>query len=190
MASKGQFVEGTDGNDYLHRQTVATHYQISALNKTRLKFCLVMHFLMFTLMMSKLMDDILDRFDIFVLQLQELYIPKPRLWEWIWSASVVFILIARKAIRKNNRTSMKFYVVATTLLALLPVLYSLGYYFNDVWEFIDSRDVTKVTEVWQGYPVGVLWYFFLLVSLQIHIFELYFAIKLIRAWSLKRSKKE
>ncbi|RWS11575.1 retinoblastoma-binding protein 5-like protein [Dinothrombium tinctorium] len=96
----------------------------------------------------------------------ELYIPKPQLWEWWWCSSVLFSFIALKAIKKNNVSSMKTYAIATLSSAFLPLFYALGHYFNDVWVFWESRDIKKVSEVWQGYPVGVLWYFFLLVALQ------------------------
>jgi len=192
MASRGPsaVAAGTDGTDFQHRQRVATHYQDSALFKSRLKLCIYAHYLLFLVLLVKLFEDILDRLDIFILELEELYIPKPRLWEWIWSASLLFTWTGLKAIRKNNITSIKIYAVMNMLFSLFPVLYSLIYYFGEFWEFWQTRDVEKVTEVWQGYPVALIWYAFLIVALQVHGCQLFCAYRLNRAWTLRRRKQE
>jgi len=163
---------------------------VSALNKTRLKFCIFLHLLLFIAMCCKLAEDILDRLDIFILELEELYIPKPRIWEWMWSSSIIFSLVGLTSIRNNKVSSMKFYVVITFLLAICPCLYAAIYYFNDLWNFIEQRDLSKVSEVWSGYPVALVWYSFLVVAIQIHFFQLFFAIKLIFAWNVRKVTKK
>ncbi|KAH6928153.1 hypothetical protein HPB50_012342 [Hyalomma asiaticum] len=153
MASRGGVhVSGTDGSDFNHRQKVAPHYQISAIYKTRLKTAMLLHFFLFLAMCAKLAEDVLDRLDIFILELEELYIPKPLLWEWVWLASLVFTLPGLTAIRRSRASSMK------------------------------HGHAVKGVELWQGYPVAVLWYAFLTVAFQAHIFSLYFGIRLILAW--------
>ncbi|XP_054164030.1 protein jagunal-like [Oppia nitens] len=190
MSSKGRVVTGTDGSDFGHRQTVAKHYQISALNKSRLKFCIFLHYILFLVLMCKLLDDILDRLDIFILELQELYIPKPRLWEWLWASSVVLSVFGLSSLRTNNLSSIRFYAIMTFVLSLLPVLYAAVYYFNDLWNFIETRDLSKVKEVWNGLPVALIWYTFLVVALQVHLFQLFFSIKLWFAWNVKKVTKK
>lgn len=140
-------------------------------------------------MLIKLLDDILDRLDIFILQLQELYIPKPRLWEWIWAASILSAWTGLKAIRRNNIYSMKVYLTMVSLFSLCPVIFALAYYFNDFWAFVNIHSLTKEMEVWQGYPVALIWYSFLVVALQVHFFQLFFAYTLVKAWTLK-SRRE
>lgn len=51
----------------------------SALNKSRLKICIFFHYLLFFVMLAKLSADILDKLDIFILEIEELRVPKP-LW--------------------------------------------------------------------------------------------------------------
>jgi hypothetical protein len=75
MASRGGHVAGTDGMDFLHRERVANHYQISAKNKSRLRYCIFTHYVLFLVMVVKMVPDILDRLDIFVLEIEELYVP-------------------------------------------------------------------------------------------------------------------
>jgi hypothetical protein len=69
-------VAGTDGSDFSHRQRVAAHYQISSVNKNRLKSCIFFHYVLFFVMLAKLSADILDRLDIFILEIEELHVPK------------------------------------------------------------------------------------------------------------------
>lgn len=48
----------------------------SALNKSRLKHCIFFHYLLFFVMLAKLSADILDKLDIFILEIEELRIPQ------------------------------------------------------------------------------------------------------------------
>ncbi|KAL1414704.1 hypothetical protein MTO96_000823 [Rhipicephalus appendiculatus] len=154
MASRGGVhVSGTDGSDFNHRQKVASHYQISAIYKTRLKTSMLLHFFLFLAMCAKLAEDVLDRLDIFILELEELYIPKPLLWEWVWLASLVFVLPGPDGRTAQSREQHEGH----------------GHAVQNV-------------ELWQGYPVAVLWYAFLTVAFQAHMFSLYFGVRLILAW--------
>jgi len=187
MASRGPTVLGTDGTDFMHRQRVASHYTTSVVNKSRLKFCIYMHYMLFCVMLLKLSQDILDRLDIFILELEELYIPKPRLWEWLWTSSILLTFVGLQAVKRNHLTLLKIYGILTLNLSLSPALYACVYYFRDMYNFIETRDLSKVSEVWQGYPVALIWYAFLVVALQVHSFQLYFAYQLYLAWSSKKT---
>lgn len=46
------------------------------MNKSRLKYCIFFHYLLFFVMLAKLSADILDHLDIFVLEIEELQIPQ------------------------------------------------------------------------------------------------------------------
>ena len=134
------------------------------------------------------MDNILDRLDIFILTLQELYIPKPVLWEFIWTFSFLFAFLAKRSMQKNSPNLMKVYVAMLISFSLIPVLYSFAINFNDVYYLFYAQNVKMVTEKWQGFSVSALWYGFLFVALQIHVAELMFAYQLINAWSKKNKK--
>ncbi|KAF9819617.1 hypothetical protein SFRURICE_005570 [Spodoptera frugiperda] len=72
MASRGGImVTGTNGADFEHREKIAAQYQISALNKSRLKYCMFFHHIMFLVMLAKLSADILDKLDIFILEIED-----------------------------------------------------------------------------------------------------------------------
>lgn len=176
-----------DGTDFIFRQKVAPQYRVSGLYKARLKLCVFFHFLLFIAMCIKLAEDVLDRLDIFILELEELYIPKPLIWEWMWMTSIVFSFPCLTALKRNIATSMTTYALGIFLFGIFPVIGAGVYYFRDMWEYAETRDSSNL-EKWQGYPIAILWYLFLTVCLQLHIFSLYFAIRLIRMWKVKSKK--
>ncbi|KAK7603770.1 hypothetical protein V9T40_003769 [Parthenolecanium corni] len=190
MASKGSgpIPSGTDGNDHVFRQRIAEQYLISAQNKSRLKFCIFYHFLLFCIMMAKLSADILDRFDIFVLEIEELEIPKPLLWEYLWCLSVFVSFFALSAVKKNRIQSIRRYMYLITIFGFGPIIYGAVYYFRDVWTYVSSGSTENIM-LWQGQPYGLLWYAFIALAVQIHLFSLYFSNNLLEAWLARGMKK-
>jgi len=187
MATRGvqQRILGTDGTDFQHRQRVATHYQTSAMNKSRLKYCIFFHYLLFFVMLAKLSADILDRLNIFVLEIEELQVPQPLWWEYIWCISLFLSFLGLSAIRKNRIKTMKQYMIGILLLGVGPVFYAFIYYFKDVYQYLTTGEKENI-EIWQDMPYGVLWYGFILAASQVHGFSLYFAYNLLAAWQTKR----
>ncbi|KAJ8918773.1 hypothetical protein NQ315_015093 [Exocentrus adspersus] len=161
---------GTDGSEHTYRQRVANHYQLSALNKSRLKYCMFFHYLLFLAMFAKLFPDILDKLDIFILEIEELSIPKPLWWEYIWCIGLLSSIFGLDATKKES---------------------SCCYEKLYVWTYLtgDEEDVEEI-HVWQGYPYGMLWYAFILLAMQVHSFSLYFAWKLISVWKMKYGTKK
>ncbi|XP_022187021.2 protein jagunal [Nilaparvata lugens] len=189
MASKGgPIVAGTDGNDYLHRERVAAQYQISAQNKSRLKYCIFFHYLLFFAMLAKLSADILDRLDIFILEIEELQVPKPLWWEYIWCISLLLSFLGLSAVRKNRIKTMKRYMYGIIVFGFGPVLFAAVYYFSEFWQYISEEEPGDIT-LWQDYPVALLWYAFILLAVQVHSFSLFFARNLVVAWTARGSKK-
>ncbi|XP_025073896.1 LOW QUALITY PROTEIN: protein jagunal [Pogonomyrmex barbatus] len=190
MASKVTLSQtlGTDGNDYSHRQKIATHYQISATNKSRLKYCIFFHYLLFFVMLAKLSADILDHLDIFILEIEELQIPQPLWWEYIWCTSLLLSFLGLSALKKTKIKTLQKYMIGIILLGYGPLLYAIVYYFKDVWTYLtvgESEDI----HLWQSLPYGVLWYGFILLASQVHSFSLYFSWNLLVAWKMRGAKK-
>lgn len=180
-------VTGTNGADFEHREKIAAQYQISALNKSRLKYCMFFHHIMFLVMLAKLSADILDKLDIFILEIEELQIPQPLWWEYIWCLSLLLSFLGLSAIKRNNIKYLRRYMYGITALGFGPLLYCVLYYCGDVWRYLtmdaDEDDSSEVDiELWQGYPYGLLWYAFVLLASQIHFFQLYFSYNLLKAW--------
>ncbi|CAG0891393.1 unnamed protein product [Cyprideis torosa] len=182
MASRGgPIAAGTDGSDFLHRQTVASQYKLSARNKSRLKVAAFFHVILIVAMLCKLSADILDRLDIFILEIEELYIPKPLFWEYAWLVSFSVTCLGLSAAQRNRVRPMKMFRIAILVLGLGPILFAMGYYFNDVWAYIRHGERQKI-QIWMGYPYALLWYIFLIAALQLHSLQLYFSGQLLQAW--------
>lgn len=60
-------------------------------------------------MLLKLSQDILDRLDIFILELEELEIPKPMRWEWIWFFSTLLSYFGMTGLRRNKVSNLQLY---------------------------------------------------------------------------------
>ena len=75
-------------------------------------------------LLVKLSPAILDYLDIFVLSLEELNIPKPLLWEWLWFAgSFLIFLIGANAIKSSKVGKMQVFMVTVLLLGVAPIGY-------------------------------------------------------------------
>ncbi|KPJ03444.1 Protein jagunal [Papilio xuthus] len=187
MASRGGvMVTGTNGADFEHREKIAIQYQLSALNKSRLKYCVFFQHVLFIVMVAKLSADILDKLDIFILEIEELQIPPPLWWEYIWCLSLLLSFLALAAIKRNNITNLRRYMYGIVFLGFGPLLYGLVYYCGDVWRYLtkdEDEDTSEMDiELWQGFPYGLLWYAFIFLACQVHFFQLYFCTALLKAW--------
>jgi len=118
----------------------------SLLNKSRLKYCIFFHALLFFIMLAKLMSDILDRLDIFILEIEELEIPQPLWWEYIWFASILTSFIGLSAARANKIRDMQKYMLAIVVFGFLPLLYCFIYYFGDVLEYLTTEKGADLQE--------------------------------------------
>lgn len=128
-------------------------FHCSALNKSRLKYCIFFHFLLFFAMLAKLSADILDRLDIFILEIEELQVPAPLWWEYIWCISILMSFFGLSAAKGNRVKDMQKYVIGLLVTALLPLLYCIIYYFGDVIEYMFLKENTNIHDtkifVWQ-----------------------------------------
>lgn len=97
-------------------------------------------------MIAKLTSDILDRLDIFILEIEELQVPQPLWWEYIWCVSILMSFIGLSAAKGNRTKDMQKYIVGLIVTALLPMLYCIIYYFPDVVDYLSLDDETDIEE--------------------------------------------
>lgn len=130
-----------------------TTFISSVINKSRLKYCIFLHYMLLFFMLAKLSADILDRLDIFILEIEELQVPQPLWWEYIWCSSILLSFVGLSAAKGNRIKDMKKYIIGLIVTALLPLLYCLIYYFSDVLEYMRLTSDTDVEEteifIWQ-----------------------------------------
>ncbi|KAL1492383.1 hypothetical protein ABEB36_010636 [Hypothenemus hampei] len=178
---------GMDGLDHGYRQRIAAHYQASATAKSRLKYCMFLHYMMALLMLAKLVPFILDKFNFFILAIEELEVPEPLGWEWVWLFGIFSSFFCLNGIKKNNYTSIKNYICSIIIFGYLPLIYGAVYWFPEAYMFIfhkgdGFRDGWYDIQLWKGYPYGLLWFAFIIPGFQLHSFTMYFSIALLRAW--------
>ncbi|XP_043233035.1 protein jagunal-like [Amphibalanus amphitrite] len=150
-----------------------------------------MHFLLFLIMILKLSSDILDKLDIFILEIEELEIPPPVKWEYIWSFSVLYSLCALSACKTNSVFYLQIYIGGIATLGLGPALGALCYYLPDAYRFVSAETPEEAADVpmWQGLPYSIINLAFLLPVLQVHGFALFFSGRLLSAWKARGTKK-
>ena len=78
--------------------------------------------MMTLLMLAKLLPEILDRLDVFVLEVEELFLPKPLLWEWIWLLSCPITYMGWASCKKSNASLMNKFITLLFLVGVTPVL--------------------------------------------------------------------
>jgi len=152
-----------------------------AQNKERLKWSIFIHYILLFLMLTKLTPEVLDKLDIFVLEVEELFVPKPLIWEWLWLLSVPVTFFGLSACKNSSLPSIKQFLLGTMMCSLLPVLLGMALHAVDCYQFL-TEGITEDIIVWQGYPYAMLWYAFFFVSLQVHLYQIYFAKCLMQAW--------
>ncbi|XP_063614501.1 protein jagunal-like isoform X2 [Penaeus indicus] len=157
MASRdGPMVTGTDGTDFVHRETVASHYHISVLNKGRLRKCVFSHLLLALLMVVKMVPDFLDRLDIFVLEIEELEVPQPLKWEYVWLVGSLASFLGLIAIRKNRVLLLQIYFGLINLFSTVPILLAAMIYFSEFVKYCSEEEPAGL-QLWQvGEPIR-LW---------------------------------
>lgn len=97
-------------------------------------------------MLAKLSSDILDRLDIFILEIEELQVPAPLWWEYIWCTSILMSFIGLSAAKGNKIKDMKQYIIGIVVTAVLPLLYCSIYYLSDILEYINLDKETDIED--------------------------------------------
>ncbi|KAL5289667.1 JAGN1 family protein [Megaselia abdita] len=145
-------------------------------------------------MLAKLTPDILDRLDIFVMEIEELQIPQPIWWEYIWCLSILSSFLGLSAVRGNKIREIKKYMMLITIVGILPIVYCLLYYFPNVWEFlfleIDNKVEGAEILLWKNYPYCILWYAFCVIGIQIHLFTIFFSWNLLKTWNARITSRK
>lgn len=118
----------------------------SLINKSRLRYCIFFHYLLFFVMLIKLAPDILDRLDIFILEVEELYVPKPLWWEYTWCISAFVTFLGLTAARGNKVLDMEKFMIGIVVMGVVPLLYCFFYYLGDVWSYMKLDDETDLED--------------------------------------------
>ncbi|XP_060588149.1 protein jagunal homolog 1-like [Ruditapes philippinarum] len=186
MSSYGARPAGTDGSDHWHRESVAWQYKISSINKSRLKSSLVLQILLGLVVIVRLLPGLTALIGLPIYRrLQHWDFPAPKAWEYAWIVSLLAAVFGLKSLPRNDSLVLKQFLIGTVVFGILPVLYGVIELFDDLVLYYNER---KFSTQIVGYPAVLVWYFGLILCLQIHIFSLYFGVNLLKAWK-PRAKK-
>lgn len=130
-------------------------------------------------MAGKMVDDVLDRFDILFPWLAEKAVPKPLSWEYIWMLSIVPSLFGLAALPKNRLLLLQIFIYGTIIFGLLPVI---GGVASTFWELVELAQTHHTKNRFLGLPVVPMWWFFFFWVTQTHIYALCFARQLKNSW--------
>jgi len=182
-----QRVVGTDGSDYQHRERIAPHYRLSAETKSRLRLLIYLHLLLAVLVFFQILTyhaPFITAFNV----------PRPHLWQYIWLSSVVPSICGLLSMNKNDVLLMKIFFRGTVTVGLGTILTTIILNLSELFTFKKLKTNHQLDDVepqtFLGFPLLVLWYIFLIITVQIHAFSLYMANVLLHSWQQYKSTKQ
>lgn len=166
--------------------------------------CLVMTNYICLIMLLKLGAHLLVRYNIATNFLNSLQIIEPELWEYVWVSMVaIFQFIGSLALLFYNTALMKLYCIGI-YISIGPLIWPFFKYYDQVkmiltsltpptssgymdllWQtaayipFISTQDTQQQVQLWEGFPVGILVYEFLVTTIAVHLSSGYYGLKLI-----------
>ena len=198
---------GTDGNDYSHRERVADQYSVSATNKARLKFLVVLHLILGVIHNVRLVPFLLGMFGLRFPALPVLSsLPPPLSTEYLWLASLPFTFMALSACKKSRGGPLQVFQAVILLCCISSSLLTLGLLLPDSLQYIlegrESRHNLYNTQTIPhclgapdsksailGVPFAPLWSVFLLFNLIVHLLTIIVSRTLVQAWAPRHGKR-
>lgn len=181
-----QRIAGTDGNDFKHRERIAEHYQVSVETKPRLRLLIILHLLLGLLVLLQLVTHHLQNHI-------KTKIPHPHLWQYIWLITIIPSIFGLLSLKKNHVQYMKIFFRGTVTFGLGTILTAIILNLTDLFTFKKLKGNHQLDEVapetFLGFPVLVLGYMFLIITVQIHVFSLYMANVLLNSWQQHKVPK-
>ena len=130
-------VAGTDGTDHSYRERVASQYSVSATNKTRLKFLVVLHLLLGVLHNVRLLPFLLALVGLKFPALPLLSsLPPPLSTEYLWLTSLPFTFMALSACKRSRAGPLQVFQAVVLLCCISSSLLPLGLLLPDTLQFI------------------------------------------------------
>lgn len=78
-----------------------------------------------------------------MLEIEELHVPVPLWWEYVWCVSTLATFVGLWATKRNRIRAMQQYMAGIVVFGFVPLIYCIVYYFNDVLGYMsyDSKEV-------------------------------------------------
>jgi hypothetical protein len=177
---------GTDGSDYQHGERIPPHYRSSAETKSRFRLLIYIHFLLASIVFTQILTYHIPL-------ITTLNIPRPHLWQYIWLISILASICGLLSLNKNRILLMKIFFHGTVIFGLGTVIITIMFNLRDLFIFKKLKNNHQLDEIesqkFLGLPLLVLWYIFLIITVQIHAYSSYMANVLLHSWQQYRSTK-
>lgn len=158
----------------------------SSINKGRLRLALFLHIMIGLLMFVRLLPGITGAFGFTVVSLRRLDLPHPRPWEYAWLVSLIAAVIGWRSTPQNNSFLLKQFLLGLVVFGIVPIFFAFFDLKKDIILYLQER---KYTYEMFGFPAVLLWFAFLLIALQVHLFSLYFSYVLLGSWKPRVTDK-
>ncbi|CAF1031413.1 unnamed protein product [Didymodactylos carnosus] len=178
-------VEGTDGSDFIYRERVAGHYQISTKIKSRLRLLIYLHFLLALIIIVQIL----------LYHIRSFFpssVTKPHIWEYLWLISIFASICGLCSLSRNNLLLLKLFFRGVIIFGLGTILSTIIINLTDLFAYSKLKTKQQHEQQQQmffGLPVLVLWYIFLAITVQVHSYSLYLANTLIKSWQPRQRQQ-
>lgn len=108
-----------------------------------------------------------------------------KLWQVVWLLSALPTIVGFLSLPKNNTKQLYVYAFGTLLIGVGPLVFGACVIVQEIFYNV-SQGRAPATQEWQNAPMKMALSAFLI---QFHGISLYYANKLITAWSSKGEKK-
>lgn len=104
----------------------------------------------------------------------------------IFYFSLLPSLIGHMSLKKDRLSLMKVYFYGSILFPLATCICTM---FVNGKHFAEYLETKKTGSHVYGIPTIIIWYFYLAISIQVHLFGIYHSRRLIKLWSTVSGKK-
>ncbi|XP_077132460.1 protein jagunal homolog 1 [Ranitomeya variabilis] len=181
MASRaGPRAAGTDGTDYLHRERVANHYQMSVSLKNEIKKLIYAHIVIWVLLAAQTT----------VAQLKLVshdLVAMPYQWEYPYLLSIVPSLFGLFAFPRNNISYLVISMISTGLFSIAPLIYGSMEMFPMAQQLYRHG---KAYRFIFGFSAVSVMYLVMVVAVQVHAWQIYYSKKLLDSWFTSTQEKK
>ncbi|KAM4022128.1 protein jagunal homolog 1 [Anomaloglossus baeobatrachus] len=181
MASRaGPRAAGTDGNDYLHRERVANHYQMSVSLKNEIKKLIYAHIIIWALLAAQTT----------VAQLKLVshdLVAMPYQWEYPYLLSIVPSLFGLFSFPRNNISYLVISMISTGLFSIAPLIYGSMEMFPMAQQLYRHG---KAYRFIFGFSAVSVMYLVMVIAVQVHAWQIYYSKKLLDSWFTSTQEKK
>ncbi|XP_061633181.1 protein jagunal homolog 1-B [Phyllopteryx taeniolatus] len=181
MASRaGPRATGTDGSDFEHRERVASHYQMSVALKSEIRKLNIVHLLIWMLMAAQVTVSHLSL-------VSHKTIASPYQWEYPYLLSVIPTAFSFMALPRNNISYLVISMISAGLFSVAPLIYGSMEMFPFAQQLYRHG---KAYRVIFGFSAVMVMYLVIIISVQVHGWQIYYSKKLLDQWFTSTQEKK